>query len=98
MPGEVSGGPSSLFRWGTAGEKAPRRCSTLLADERSTHQQPDFFRIGLARRSRGRKPAAGDHAEAIANLEQFVELFRNDQHGDAFVAQIDQRLSDLRGG
>src|SRR5262249_36560289 len=33
-----------------------------------------------------------------AELEQLVELFRDDQHGDAFVAQIDQRLPDLRRG
>ncbi len=44
------------------------------------------------------EPALRDHREAVADLEQLVQLLRHDEHRDAVVAQVEQRLADLRGG
>ena len=44
------------------------------------------------------QPSLRDHREPVADLEQLVELLGDDEHRDAAVAQVEQRLADLRRG
>ena len=45
---------------------------------------------------RFREPALRDHREPVADLEELVQLLGDHQHGHARLAQVDQRLADLR--
>src|SRR3982751_1150447 len=75
-----------------------RRCAPLSCrGPRAGHQHADFLGRRFMHRLRRGQPALRDHRKAVADLHQLVQLFRNDQNGDTVIAEIDQRLADLRG-
>ena len=72
---------------------APRR----RVNERPGHQQADLLGVGFVHRLGVGQPALRDHREPVADLEELVQFLRHDEHRDAVVAQVEQRLPDLRG-
>ena len=65
-------------------------------DEPAGHHEADRLRIRVGDRLRFGKPALGDDRDPIADLEQLVQLLGDDEHRDALIAQVQQRLPDLR--
>src|SRR5882672_1660482 len=63
----------------------------------AAHPDADLLDVGVRRKLDWRQATLRNHRDAIADLEQFVELLRNNQHRRAAVAQVDQRLADERG-
>src|SRR5712675_1025570 len=55
------------------------------------HQQSDRFDGELRARMRRGQAARRQHGNAIADGEQLVEFFGNDQNGRARVAQVNER-------
>src|SRR5215470_17006317 len=49
----------------------------LGAGPHAGHPHADLLDVRIARRPRRREPALGEHRDAIADLEQLVELFRD---------------------
>ena len=52
----------------------------------AAHPDADLLDVRFLDRLRRRQPALGDHDQAIADLEQLVELFGHDEDCDAVVA------------
>src|SRR5512144_1655534 len=88
------GSRSSIRRSGIEPEHARRRKASFgrsaASDERARHQHADLLRVGAGDGTRVGQPTLRDHRESIADLEQLVELFRNDEHRDAGIAQVEQ--------
>src|SRR5271167_324762 len=93
MRRDGSGRASSLTRIGQACGRSVGPRDALCTDERTAHQKSDVFGVGFTGGSWWRESAARDDREAVADLEQFVELFGDDQNGHALIAQIDQGLA-----
>src|SRR5271156_5221097 len=78
MRREGSGRASSLTCIGQARGRSVGARDALRADERTAHQKADLLGVRFTRESRWRESAARDDGEAVADLEQFVELFGDD--------------------
>ena len=65
-----------------AGEKRRSDCVPGAMNE-PRHQHADLLGVGFARRARFGEAALRDHGEAVADLEQLVELLGDDEHRDA---------------
>src|SRR5258708_6447112 len=62
------------------------------------HQQADRFDGELRAGMRRGQAARRQHGNSIADREQLVELFGNDQYGRAGIAQVDERSMNQLGG
>src|SRR5215470_14368190 len=66
----------------------------LGAGPHAGHPHADLLDVRIARRPRRREPALGEHRDAIADLEQLVELFGDHEDRSAGVAELDELLAD----
>ena len=80
-----------------AGEKWRSLCAPPAMND-PLIRRPISSALVSAARFALRQAALRDHRQPVADLEQLVELLGDHQHRDAGVAQVEQRLADLRRG
>ncbi len=88
--------PGLVLAWCCAWCQAWCRAWCCARGRHPGHQRADRFDGGVGDGDRRRQPAAGDHDQPIADLEQLVQFLGDDQQAGAGIAQTDQRLSDPR--
>ena len=76
--------------------RSPSCCGGLVLSQRPGHPFADALDGGVGPVHAGREPPLGNHVQAVADLEQFVELFAHHQHCAARVAQRQDLAADLR--
>ena len=70
----------------------------IMSLRQAGHHQTDLGQIRLGRSNWFRQSALDHDRDAVANLEQLIEFFGDDQNGGACIAKVDQRLPDERSG
>src|SRR4051794_26555926 len=62
------------------------------------HDEADLLARGRSRNQRFGQATAMDDGDAVADLEEFVEVLADDDDRRALARQVDQRLPDGGGG
>ena len=61
------------------------------------HPQTNLIDTGITNGFHRRQPTLGHHCQAVTNLEQLLDLLRDNQHRGTRVTQVDQALADKGG-
>src|SRR6478672_7751309 len=92
----ISGEAIDIARDGSGRASSRSMARREIAAPETAHPLADLLDRCLGGRHAGRDAALGDDDQAVADLEQLVELLAHDQHRAAVVAQRQQLAADLR--
>src|SRR5690606_37034650 len=95
-PIAISGLASSISVLGSWRRRHSSMCRLRAVD--AAHHQADLVDAEAGDGARRREPPLVDDAEPVGELEQFIEVLRDHDHGRALGCEIDQFLPDRGGG